>query len=162
MTMALGDDSTAMGHTAPRPVFFGPQPTFAQGTLDGLAEPAKAVFEEEVCRALLHGTDGDIFANGSRHDDEGYLRHPLAQQGEGAQGIKLRQIEIGQDQIRLPGELDKVIGFIVHPLPIEGQTGLLQLVHHQSAIGCVVFHNQDMQWIGHDHYFLPVSGLKEL
>ena len=74
----------------------------ATGVAHRLAQPGRAVLEHVIVGALLHGSDGQLFADASGNEDKGDVQFSLLNEFERPETAELRQGPVGQDKVR-PG-----------------------------------------------------------
>ena len=108
-------------------------------------QPGGAVFERVIRRALLQGVDRGLFADAAGDDHERDVEPALAQQGEGARAAELRQVPVGQDEVRHRRQGLEVVGLGLDAGPVEGQALLFEPGHHQLGVARDVLDHQGAQ-----------------
>src|ERR1700738_3586772 len=107
--------------------------------------PVQRILEDIVHRAQPHGRDRQVLADGTRDDDKGDIQAHLLHDLQRPDGIELRLVIVGQDQVELGVEVGLEARLIVHPAPVEVIAGPTELVKRQVGVLRPVFQDQNAQ-----------------
>jgi hypothetical protein len=108
------------------------------------------IFEDIVGDALLDARHGDLFSQGTRHEDEGNVRSTLLDESQSRHPIEARYRIVGNDEIPWPaverlGEvklgLDSLVGGFVATAP--------EFLDNEQGVVTRVFEDQDAKWDSH-------------
>ena len=105
-------------------------------------------FAPNLARALAHGFDGQVFANGAGDENEGDVEAVGAQPLQGFYAIEARQGVVGEDNIqpRVEGGVEGFGG--LYPLPVQHEARSPQFTNNEFSVVGLIFDHQHPQVLG--------------